>query len=243
MQTKLKFALCVVNLLINVTVISGCMYEKQQYKPTVYKFNETKQQISETKQQEKEQLVEQKELLQNNTKIETETDREVDIQATAPVRDKVAFNLTDYERWVVECMVMGESGGEPYEGQMLIAQCILNACLKDNIQPSEVKTIYKYSGWKENPTKSVKKAVSSVFDLGEKIVDEPILYFYAPLLCQSKWHETQIFVVEFGGHRFFKEKVLRKITKDVLKKLRQKKDMEILLFLDLTIKRKTINII
>lgn len=145
---------------------------------------------------------------QIKNKIETEVDSKADSQAIKPVKDKVIFNLTDYERWVVECMVMGESGGEPYEGQVLIAQCILNACLKDNIQPSEVKTAYKYSGWKENPTKSVKKAVSAVFDLGEKIVDEPILYFYAPLLCQSKWHETQIFVVEFGGHRFFKEKDL-----------------------------------
>lgn len=75
MQTKLKFALCVANILINVTVTGGCIYEKQQYKTTIHRFNETKQQISETKQQEKEQLVEQKELLQNNTKIETETDR------------------------------------------------------------------------------------------------------------------------------------------------------------------------
>lgn len=95
MQTKLKFALCIANILINVTVIGGCMYEKQQYKITAHKFNETKQQISETKQQEKEQLVEQKELLQNNTKIETETDREVDTQANEPV-SLGEFKLTAY---------------------------------------------------------------------------------------------------------------------------------------------------
>lgn len=194
MQTKSKIALYVIIALITMAVIIGCIYEKQQYKTvpkqskTIHKPNKTKQNIK--------------------NKIETETYREVDTQAKQPVKNKVIFNLTDYERWVVECMVMGESGGEPYEGQILIAQCILNACLKDDIQPSEVKTTYKYSGWKENPTKSVKKAVSAVFDLGEKIVDEPILYFYAPLLCKSKWHETQIFVIEFGGHRFFKEKDL-----------------------------------
>lgn len=95
MQTKLKFALCVANILINVTVIGGCIYEKQQYKTTIHRFNETKQQISETKQQEKEQLVEQKELLQNNTKIETETDREVDTQANEPV-SWGTFKLTAY---------------------------------------------------------------------------------------------------------------------------------------------------
>lgn len=139
--------------------------------------------------------------------IDIENDKVGDAnQAIEPVKDESIFHLIDYERWVVECIVMGESGGEPYEGQMLVAQCILNACLKDDLNPSEVRKKYKYSGWNENPTKSVKQAVSAVFDLEEKIVDEPILYFYAPSLCKSKWHETQIFVIECEGHRFFKER-------------------------------------
>ena len=97
MQTKLKFALCAVNLLINVTVIGGCIYEtKQQSETTIHRFNETKQQIKETKQQEKEQLVAQKELLQNNTNtVETETDKEVDKQVDKPV-SLGNFKLTAY---------------------------------------------------------------------------------------------------------------------------------------------------
>ena len=138
--------------------------------------------------------------------IEIETDKEDDAnQAVEPVKDEPIFHLTDYERWVVECIVMGESGGEPYEGQVLVAQCILNACLKDDIQPSEVRKKYKYSGWKENPTDSIKKAVSAVFDEGYKITDEFILYFYAPKICNSQWHETQCHVITIGGHKFFKE--------------------------------------
>ena len=100
---------------------------------------------------------------------------------------------------------MGEAGAEPYEGQMLVAQCILNACERDNLLPSEVRMEYKYSGWNENPTDSVKLAVKEVFDNGVKAIDEPILYFYAPAICNSSWHESQVFVVEVGGHRFFKE--------------------------------------
>lgn len=97
LQTKLKFALCVVNLLINVTAIGGCIYEtKQQPKITIHKFNETKQQISETKQQGKEQLSAQKEPLQNNINtIETETNKEVDTQANEPV-SLGEFKLTAY---------------------------------------------------------------------------------------------------------------------------------------------------
>ena len=115
------------------------------------------------------------------------------------------YELTEEERRVVENIVMGEAGAEPYEGQMLVAQCILNACERDNLLPSEVRMEYKYSGWNENPNDSVKLAVKEVFDNGVKAIDEPILYFYAPAICNSSWHERQVFVVEVGGHRFFKE--------------------------------------
>ena len=116
------------------------------------------------------------------------------------------FYLSDNERRIAECIVMGEARGESYEGQVLVAQCILNACLKDELQPSEVQKKYKYSGWHDNPSESVKDAVSAVFDDGYKVTDEPVLYFYAPKLTTSKWHETQRFVIEVGCHRFFAEK-------------------------------------
>ena len=32
------------------------------------------------------------------------------------------------------------------------------------------------------------------------------MFFYAPKYATSKWHETQTFVIEIGGHRFFKLK-------------------------------------
>lgn len=143
-----------------------------------------------------------------NKKIET--DKEVDINNKEIISEeaeenKITLDLTDYERWVAECIVMGESGGESYEGQILVAQCLLNACLKDNLLPSEVRTKYKYSGWNDSPSDSVKNAVKAVFDEGYKVTDEFILYFYAPKYSQGKWHETQHFIIEVGGHRFFAE--------------------------------------
>lgn len=117
--------------------------------------------------------------------------------------EEPVFYLSEYERRVAECMVMGESGGEPYDGQILVAQCILNACLKNGFQPSEVRKSYGYSGWNENVSDSVKDAVSAVFDRGYKVTDEYILYFYAPAYATSSWHESLNFVTELGGHRFF----------------------------------------
>ena len=140
------------------------------------------------------------------TELETEiVENETLESETVPEEAKPYFYLSDQERYIVECIVMGEAGGESYEGQVLVAQCILNGCLKEDVQPSKLRKMYKYSGYRTNVTKSVKKAVGAVFDEGYRITDEPILYFYAPKHCKGKWHETQCFVVEVGGHRFFKE--------------------------------------
>ena len=128
----------------------------------------------------------------------------INIKSTKETKsNKAAFRLSDYERRVVECMVMGESGSESYKGQLLVAYCILNACKKDGLQPSEVRRIYKYSGWHDSPTKSVKKAVSSIFDDGYRPINDTPLYFYAPKYCNSSWHETQRYICTVGGHKFF----------------------------------------
>lgn len=116
------------------------------------------------------------------------------------------YELSDAERDVVERVVMAEAGGEPYEGQMLVAQCILNAAEKTGTAPSKAVVTYSYCKARPNPTQSVKDAVAAVFDRGETVVDELILYFYNPARTSKRWHESQIFVVEVGGHRFFAEK-------------------------------------
>lgn len=114
--------------------------------------------------------------------------------------------ITKKERKIIECIVMGEAGNESYEGQMLVAQCIKNACDKDNLSPSEVRVKYQYSGWDDNPTQKVKNVVEDVFIDNKKITEEKILYFYAPAYCYSEWHESQRYILTEGGHRFFADK-------------------------------------
>lgn len=119
------------------------------------------------------------------------------------------FELSAAERDVVERVVMAEAGGESFEGQMLVAQCILNAAEKRGVDPSEAVVLYSYTKSRPDPTQRVKDAVAAVFDRGETVVDEPILYFYNPALVTSDFHESQIFVIEEGGHRFFAERSIR----------------------------------
>lgn len=118
----------------------------------------------------------------------------------------VRFYLSTSERDTVERVVMAEAGGESFEGQMLVAQCILNAAEKEGVQPSEAVVIYSYTSIRPDPTQSVKDAVAAVFDRGEVAIDAPVMYFYNPALVTSDWHESQIFVAEVGGHRFFAER-------------------------------------
>lgn len=90
-----------------------------------------------------------------------------------------------------------------------LAQCILNAAEKRGVDPSEAVVLYSYTKSRPDPTQRVKDAVAAVFDRGETVVDEPILYFYNPALVTSDFHESQIFVIEEGGHRFFAERSTR----------------------------------
>ena len=113
------------------------------------------------------------------------------------------YPLTEQEYIELCEVVMAEAGGECCEGQMAVAQCILNACLKEDIRPTEVFTLYKYTPTRKMPSESVETAVNAVFKNGEKVTEEEILYFYAPKYARGTWHETQRFVLEIGGHRFF----------------------------------------
>lgn len=130
-------------------------------------------------------------------------------EAVEPAEPAVRYPLTDAERDVVERVVMAEAGGESFEGKMLVAQCILNAAEKRGVDPSEAVVLYSYTKSRPDPTQRVKDAVAAVFDRGETVVDEPILYFYNPALVTSDFHESQIFVIEEGGHRFFAERSTR----------------------------------
>ena len=120
------------------------------------------------------------------------------------------FNLTEADRKTIQYIVAGEAKGEPMEGKMAVAQCILHGMVKSGWTAEKVRIEYQYSGWDDelentNPEAcaEVVEAVSRVFDDGELISDKPILYFYAPNVVSSSWHESLNHAVTIGGHKFF----------------------------------------
>ena len=116
------------------------------------------------------------------------------------------YALTDAERDIVERVVMAEAAGEGFDGQRLVAQCILNTAEATDMRPDEVVLApNQYASPAAEASQEVKDAVSAVFDAGDMATDEPIRWFYAPRYVYSAWHENKAFVLEYGGHRFFKE--------------------------------------
>ena len=115
------------------------------------------------------------------------------------------YELTDAERLLVAKVVEAEAKGEPYAGKVAVAQCILQSCEDDGIRPAEAVEKYHYSTARPNASQEALDAVQAVFDFGEVATSEPIKYFYAPDKTESKWHESQTYVLTINGHKFFKE--------------------------------------
>ena len=150
---------------------------------------------------------------------------------TSTYRYAYLIHLTDSERHVVESIVAGESGNQPFDGKKLVAQCIYNAMLRDNMSPSQVRKQYSYDGYKDidefekeclkaygntNAADECRQAVKEIFDNCSMPTDDFVLFFYAPAHSKGTWHENAktlkpiTYVNEdgsttnyIGGHKFF----------------------------------------
>lgn len=129
---------------------------------------------------------------------------EVDVSELETTATRYA--LTDAERDIVERVVMAEAGGEGYDGQRLVAQCILNTAEAMDMRPDAVVLApNQYASPAAEASQEVKDAVRAVFDDGDMVTDEPIRWFYNDKLVYSEWHEGKRFVMYFGNHKFFAE--------------------------------------
>ena len=111
-------------------------------------------------------------------------------------------SLSSYDRAKLERLVMGEAGTMGYTGCAVVAQAI-----RDSMNRSHTSSIdaiiseYQYFGSTSvQPNADVKNAVSFIFDQDGIAVQHRVMCFY---IGYSAWHETQTFLCEIGGVRFF----------------------------------------
>ena len=116
-----------------------------------------------------------------------------------------SITLTDYDRDILERLVMGEAGGEGFIGCCLVAQAIRDTMIADGYKSVDSlrKSMGYYGSLYNTPNQDALNAVKFIFDEGGAAVQHSIIYFYAPAICVSGFHESQEFVVAHNSHRFF----------------------------------------
>lgn len=129
----------------------------------------------------------------------------LDIAKPDPSYVSYSIELTDYDRDILERLVMGEAGGEGYIGCCLVAQAIRDTMISDGYKSVDAlrRSMGYYGSVYTTPNEDALNAVKFIFDEGGAAVQHKIIYFYAPSLCTSGWHESQEFVVAHNSHRFF----------------------------------------
>lgn len=111
-------------------------------------------------------------------------------------------SLSDYDRAKTERLVMGEGGTMGYEGCALIAQSIRDAMVRsDTSSIDQIINEYQYFGSTDfEPNQDAKDAVAFIFDQDGIAIQHRVLCFY---IGSSEWHETQTYLYQIGGVRFF----------------------------------------
>ena len=157
--------------------------------------------------------------------IEKEPELELELEESL-VQQEARIPEFGYDYEYVMRVVAAESRGEPYEGQLAVAQCIRETSERTMMTPEEVVKQVNKNGTRQYAqpvdlavvTESVRDACCDVFVHGISATDEPIRYFYSTASgFYSAWHENSLeYVTTIGNHRFFKERITREEDKHEL---------------------------
>lgn len=139
----------------------------------------------------------------------TEKVPEPPITQAAPVAEEIKqeapyYILSQEERRLVEATVMQEAGGEPYEGQLTVAQSICDRAVFWGMSITEVLTAPKqYTRCNKQVTDSVKQAVAAVFDQGETIYPRPTTHFHDDSISPPAYTDKKVRRGQIGRLIFY----------------------------------------
>lgn len=130
--------------------------------------------------------------------------------------DDVPFiEISDADRYIIECVVAGEAGGHSYELMKAVAQCMAVSMDIEGMTADELKAAHQYNGWNPGLEQTdpaawalVKSAVSEIFDDGNFVTYSLIQYFYNPEYGGGDFHESMHYVMTIDGCRFFSKVVM-----------------------------------
>lgn len=144
-------------------------------------------------------------------------DPDVDYESIDAMLDRITeqvpfIEISDDDRYIVECVVAGEAGGHSYELMKAVAQCMAISMDMRKMSADEVRHDHQYHGYNPELEQTdpsawamVCSAVSEIFDDGNFVAYEPIEYFYNPSYGGGDFHEKMDFIIEIEGVRFFRD--------------------------------------
>ena len=121
------------------------------------------------------------------------------------------YNGTDLD--LLARLVSAEARGEPLEGQIAVANVVLNRVASNYFPDTITGVIYQQNKGRyqfcpvqdgsinEQPTKKAQEAARLALE-GERTVPPEALYFYNPLWASSGWIKTRPVVKVIGTHVF-----------------------------------------
>lgn len=148
-------------------------------------------------------------LKQINQNLQAENDSLEGVQQT--IINNVGYFPNTYERELLERLVECEAGAESLTGKIAVANVVLNRIKAEEFPDSISGVIYQKNQFEpvitgiinsKTPSAESKEAVKRAF-LGEKVVGEGILYFWASWLDSGNdlWNHVDI-VQTIGVHHF-----------------------------------------
>lgn len=132
---------------------------------------------------------------------------EIPIEEPADYHDEPSYTEEDLD--LLSRIVSAEARGEPVEGQIAVANVVLNRVASEDFPDTIEGVIYQDGQFSpvsngainNEPTEEAIESAKRALD-GEFVVESDVLYFYNPKIAKSKWIFTRKTAKVIGNHTF-----------------------------------------
>lgn len=119
--------------------------------------------------------------------------------------DPMVIHLQDDDRVLAAKIIMNEFGDGGFEACCLQAQALRDAMIYSRSSLEQIYHFFQYDKYPllKIPNQDCYNAIDYIFESGELAVPHRVLVMYNPQHAKSDWHESQNFVIEYQGVRYF----------------------------------------
>ena len=117
----------------------------------------------------------------------------------------MAIHLNNDDRALAAKIIMNEFGDGGFEACCLQAQALRDAMIYSRSSLEQIYHFFQYDKYPllKIPNQDCYNAIDYVFESGGLAVPHRVLVMYNPQHAKSDWHESQEFVIEYQGVRYF----------------------------------------